>query len=176
VLPRSSTFKIPHLITKHDGGRSMTRLWIEGAIRSRSLRWKAMAERIVYLFIVRKKYCSDWKNKLKSMDYKTSEQSLSIAFDPCFLWCTTSSPNFIRSLLLWCFSDLPDALNLTCGQSHRAPGFAEALSSCPREVVLATPGTGSRLGHDVTWQGWACDYRKSAPGPQVSLICMWPRP
>jgi hypothetical protein len=40
-----------------------------------------MAENTVYLFIVREKYYSDWKNKLKNTDYKASEQSLSFSFD-----------------------------------------------------------------------------------------------
>lgn len=86
----------------------------------------------------------------RSMTRFRIEGAISIAFDPPFLWCTPSSPNLTHDLLLWRFSDLPDALNLTRGQGHRAAGFAEALSSCPREVVSATPGTGSRLGHDVT--------------------------
>jgi hypothetical protein len=42
--------------------------------RARSLRWKTIAESIVRWFVVREKHCSGWKNKLKSTDYKTSEQ------------------------------------------------------------------------------------------------------
>jgi hypothetical protein len=40
-----------------------------------SLRWKFMSKSTVRWFIVREKHCSGWKNKLKSTDYKTSEQS-----------------------------------------------------------------------------------------------------
>jgi hypothetical protein len=46
-------------------------------------------------FVVREKYCSDWKNKLKSMDYKPDEQGY-ILLENIFLWkSSTSSSNTI---------------------------------------------------------------------------------
>jgi hypothetical protein len=41
-----------------------------------SLRWKAMTKSTVCWFVVREKYCSGWKNKLKSINYKTGEHGL----------------------------------------------------------------------------------------------------
>jgi hypothetical protein len=46
----------------------LARIW------ARSLRWKVMAKSTIRWFIMRKKYYSDWKNKLNNTDYKTSEQ------------------------------------------------------------------------------------------------------
>jgi len=42
--------------------------------RSRSLRWKNKSKHCFDWFVVREKRCSGWKNKLKKMDYKRSEQ------------------------------------------------------------------------------------------------------
>jgi hypothetical protein len=42
--------------------------------QAHSLRWKATAESTIRWFVVREKHCSDWKNKLKSIDYKISKQ------------------------------------------------------------------------------------------------------
>jgi hypothetical protein len=39
-----------------------------------------MTESTVRWFIVTEKYCSGWKNKLKSMDYKTSEQGQALLY------------------------------------------------------------------------------------------------
>ena len=42
-------------------------------LRPHSLRWKNKAKHCSSWFVVREKHCSDWKNKLKSTDYKTNE-------------------------------------------------------------------------------------------------------
>jgi len=42
--------------------------------RPRSLRWKNKPKHCSYWFVMREKYCSGWKNKLKKTDYKRSEQ------------------------------------------------------------------------------------------------------
>ena len=46
-------------------------------IRPRSLRWKNKPKHCSGWFVVRKKYCFGWKNKLKKTDYKISEPDLS---------------------------------------------------------------------------------------------------
>ena len=46
------------------------------ALRSRSLRWKNKPKHCSGWFVAREKYYFSWKNKLKSTDYKTSEQDL----------------------------------------------------------------------------------------------------
>ena len=47
----------------------------QNLIRLRSLRWKNKPKHYSGWFVVREKYYSDWKNKLKSTDYKRSEQA-----------------------------------------------------------------------------------------------------